>query len=153
MECVFKPGQTYKTRDGREAHQVSACGEAPHWTAEMIWYRADDLQIWLPAPVQYEGRCTFGLAWRSSIHMPRWASRLTLLVTDVRVQRLQEISRGDAMSEGCTFPNMAKGDDPRQWYAELWEQINGRGSWDANPWVVALTFAVQRRNIDAKDAA
>lgn len=78
--------------------------------------------------------------WRPSIFMPRWASRITLEVTKVRVERLQSISRGDAMAEGCPFPNMAKGDDPRQWYAELWDQINGAGAWDANPWVWAIDF-------------
>jgi hypothetical protein len=77
---------------------------------------------------------------RPSIHMPRWASRILLEVTEVRVERLRDISRGDAMAEGCPFPNMAKGDDPRQWYAELWNQINGPGSWDANPWVWVVSF-------------
>lgn len=81
-----------------------------------------------------------GLLWRPSIHMPRAASRITLEITGVLVERLQEISRGDAMAEGCPFPNMAQGDDPRKWYAELWEQINGPGSWDANPWVWVLEF-------------
>ena len=75
-----------------------------------------------------------------AIHMPRWASRITLEVTGVRVERLQDITRGDAMAEGCPFPNMARGDDPRKWYRDLWEQINGAGSWDANPWVWVVTF-------------
>ena len=77
---------------------------------------------------------------RPSIHMPRWASRILLEVVSVRVERLQDISRGDAMAEGCPFPNMAQGDDPRQWYAELWEQINGPGEWTANPWVWVVEF-------------
>lgn len=72
--------------------------------------------------------------------MPRWASRILLEVTAVRVERLQDISRGDAMAEGCPFPNMAKGDDPRKWYADLWDQINGAGSWEANPWVWVVEF-------------
>lgn len=79
---------------------------------------------------------------RPGMFMPRWASRLTLEITDVRVERLQEISRGDAMAEGCPFPNMAKGDDPRKWYADLWEQINGAGSWATNPWVWCVSFKV-----------
>jgi len=79
--------------------------------------------------------------WRPSIHMPRWASRTTLEITGVRVERLQDISRGDAMAEGCPFPNMAEGDDPRQWFAELWAQINGAVSWDANPWVWVVEFS------------
>ena len=79
---------------------------------------------------------------RPSIHMPRWACRITLEITGARVERLQNISRGDAMAEGCPFPNMAKGDDPRKWYADLWEQINGPGSWDLNPWVWVVEFKV-----------
>ncbi len=80
--------------------------------------------------------------WMPSIHMPRWASRIDLEVTGVRVERLNDCSRGDAMAEGCPFPNMADGPDPRKWYAELWEQINGPGSWDANPWVWVVGFKV-----------
>ncbi len=78
--------------------------------------------------------------WRPSIHMPRWASRILLEVAAVRVERLQAISRGDAMAEGCPFLNMAEGPDPRQWYADLWEQINGADSWAANPWVWVVEF-------------
>lgn len=78
--------------------------------------------------------------WKPSIHMPRWASRIQLEITGVRAERLKNISRGDAMDEGCPFPNMAQGDDPRKWYAELWESINGAGSWDANPLVWAIEF-------------
>lgn len=78
--------------------------------------------------------------WRPSIFMPRWASRITLEVTGVRVERVQDISRGDAMAEGCPFANMARGDDPRHWYAELWGSIHGPGSWDANPWVWVIEF-------------
>jgi hypothetical protein len=84
-----------------------------------------------------------------SIHMPKWASRLTLIVTDVRVQRLQEITRGDATEEGCPFPNMADGPDPRDWFRDLWNSIYGPGAWDANPWVAAYTFRVVKANIDS----
>lgn len=98
---------------------------------------------------------------RPSMFMPRWASRLTLEITDVRVERLQDISETDAIAEGCgdyarSFPK----DDPihetqsrLMWperaYRVLWEQINGPGSWDANPWVVALSFKVHTQNVDA----
>lgn len=78
--------------------------------------------------------------WRPSIYMPCWASRLTLEITAVRVERLQDISRGDAMEEGCPFANMAKGDDPRRWYAELWRSLNGPDSWAKNPWVWVIEF-------------
>ncbi|WP_304615869.1 hypothetical protein [Paracoccus sp. (in: a-proteobacteria)] len=89
-----------------------------------------------------------GYPWRPSVHMPRWASRITLHITDVRVQRLQDISRGDAMSEGCPFPNMQNGPDPRDWFRDLWNSLHGPDAWAANPWVCALTFTVQRGNID-----
>jgi hypothetical protein len=93
-------------------------------------------------PGSYGDKCRrdFGLKWRPSIFMPRTASRITLEVTEVRVERLQDISRGDAMAEGCPFPNMAVGPDPRGWYANLWESINGAGEWGANPWVWVVSF-------------
>lgn len=74
--------------------------------------------------------------WRPSIFMPRWASRITLEITDVRVQRLQEISEEDAVAEGRAMAPNA----PCGYFPETWESINGEGSWDANPWVWALTF-------------
>lgn len=78
--------------------------------------------------------------WTPAIHMPRAASRITLEVTGVRAERLQAVNRGDAMAEGCPFPNMAHGDDPRQWFRDMWQQINGPASWDANPWVWVVEF-------------
>lgn len=70
-----------------------------------------------------------------SIHMPRWASRITLEVTGVRVERVQNMNRGDAMAEGCPFPNMAKGANPLHWYHDLWDSIHGPGAWERNDWV------------------
>lgn len=104
--------------------------------------------------------------WRPSIHLPRWASRLTLEITDVRVERVQAISEEDAIAEGienrgvtgfdesmvplgrgwmdCGPPVYASGPgyfiDPRQSYKSLWDSINGPGSWQSNPWVWAVTF-------------
>ncbi len=91
--------------------------------------------------------------WRPSIHMPRWASRLTLTVTDVRVQRLQDISAADAIAEGChVYANSATIDcdtpDPRHEYRRIWDSIHGPEAWAANPWVVAVSFEVHRCNID-----
>ena len=102
-------------------------------------YRATD-----PTPeLAYEyGRDTDEpyVRWRPSIHMPRWASRITLEITGVRLEHLKDITRGDAMAEGCPFPNMAKGDDPRDWFGMIWESIHGHGSWDANPFVWVIKF-------------
>lgn len=97
--------------------------------------------------------------------MPRSLSRMTLIVTDVRVQRLQDISEADAIAEGVIEyePTM---EDPAEFsafdgtdvfnnavsaYRDLWNRINGPGAWDANPWVVAVSFDVVRGNIDAED--
>ena len=77
---------------------------------------------------------------RPSIHMPRCLSRITLEITEIRVERLQEMNRGDAMEEGCPFANMQKGPDPRDWFRDLWQSINGPDSWDANPWVWVVGF-------------
>lgn len=90
---------------------------------------------------------------RPSIHMPRWASRLTLTVTDVRVQRLNNISAADAIAEGChVYANSATIDcdtpDPRTEYRALWNSIHGPEAWALNPWVCALTFETHRCNID-----
>jgi hypothetical protein len=88
----------------------------------------------------HDGRHPLKWDWRPSIHMPRAASRILLEITDVRCERLQDIRRGDSMAEGCPFPNMAKGPDPRLWFSELWQSINGPESWDANPWVFVIEF-------------
>jgi len=72
-------------------------------------------------------RKAYGLKWRPSIHMPRAASRITLEVTDVRVERLGDVSESDARAEGVV-QSVAE-------FKELWASINGPSSWDANPWV------------------
>lgn len=90
--------------------------------------------------------------WRPSIHMPRWASRITLEITDVRVERLQEIRALDAISEGIesvtsggitTFRDYLAGTTDRaarQSFETLWQSINGPESWRANPWVWVVEF-------------
>jgi hypothetical protein len=93
--------------------------------------------------------------WRSmpSIHMPRWASRLWLGVTDVRIERLQTISPEDAECEGIDALAAQHFGGVVQAYAALWDSLHGAGSdhgWAANPWVVAVTFTVHRGNIDAR---
>ena len=110
-----------------------------------MWF--DDLLSGVP------GHC-----WKSPIHMPRWASRLTLVVTDVRVQRLQEISEADAAAEGVDAVTMA--DVPRQAamsrrsdFAALWNSLHGPEAWASNPWVAAISFETHRTNIDALGAA
>lgn len=93
---------------------------------------------------------------RPSIHMPRWASRLTLIVEGVRVEPLQAISEADAIAEGAArLAHDGEGhffEHPTGThicgYAGLWDHLHGAGSWDENPQVVALTFRVELGNID-----
>lgn len=94
-------------------------------------------------PGSYGDECRkgFGLRWRPSIHMPRDASRITLEVTGVRVERLHDISEADATAEGASAKHTVDANyTAREAYAVLWEQINGGGSWDANPWVWVINF-------------
>ena len=87
---------------------------------------------------------------RPSMFMPRWASRITLEIVSVRVERLQDISEADASGEGLRFNSNCIGpwsfDGGQQWlaareaYRELWNSINGPGSWAANPWVWVVEF-------------
>lgn len=77
-----------------------------------------------------------------SIHMPRWASRITLKVTGVKVERLNDISEDDAKAEGAS-PKYANGWPSREHiggFYEIWQSINGPGSWEENPWVAAISF-------------
>lgn len=86
-----------------------------------------------------------GLVWSPSIYMPRWASRITLEVTGVRIERLQDISEADAKTEGWPvhMPSDPRGyTSPKQWYAMLWNAINGPESWALNPWVWVVEFKV-----------
>lgn len=92
-----------------------------------------------------------------SIHMPRWASRLTLIVIGIKVERLQDISEDDARAEGVETISMADVRRPATWtnrgdFAQLWNKLHGAGAWDANPFVVAISFRVIRANIDAPEA-
>lgn len=94
--------------------------------------------------------------WTPSIHMPRWASRIQLEITGIRVERLQDISEADALAEGIqaysdgTYRDYNVPDDkvfdhytfasPVDSYRTLWDTINGAGSWEANPWVWVIEF-------------
>lgn len=90
------------------------------------------------------------LKWHPSIHMPRWASRILLEITDVRVERLNAISQEDAQSEGLeltgwrpTYSDPDSGGEvmtPYDNFAELWSSIYGDESWQANPWVWVIEF-------------
>jgi hypothetical protein len=113
------------------------------WVREAFWTDGDEVIYRADPGAEKELDSAFtGLNWKPSIHMPRWASRINLEVTAVCVERLQDISRGDAMQEGCPFPNMQMGPDPREWFSDLWESINGPCGfgWDVNPLVWVVEF-------------
>ncbi|EPQ7144198.1 hypothetical protein N8V20_02120 [Enterobacter hormaechei subsp. steigerwaltii] len=80
--------------------------------------------------------------WVPSIHMPRWASRITLEITGVRVERLNSISDSDASKEGCCIADMESGDCLSDVFARLWTSIYGDESWKVNPWVWVIEFKV-----------
>jgi hypothetical protein len=95
------------------------------------------------AAIYREGwtRSRGGFRWRPSIHMPRWASRITLEVTGVRVERLQDISEKDANAEGVKHSlHLPGGRFARENFAHLWWTIHGDESWEANPWVWVVEF-------------
>lgn len=137
----------------REAHYLTDDGEA-----EFAVYAADvegvaahmkDMQCVMASHPQVDW--SKHLRLRPSIHMPRWASRITMTVTEVRVQRLQEISVGDAIAEGCLGYVSHDGEDgeaPQEQFRDLWNSINGHNAWNANPWIAAYNFTVHKRNID-----
>lgn len=131
------------------------------------WYRADAPSDARPGDVSDswcinewgEDNKDMWPRWKSSMFMPYAAARIFLKVTGVRVERLNDISEADAWAEGCKrgeptdnggfFPaeipdpggiGLRGWDSPEDWYADLWEEINGEGSWDANPWVWVYTF-------------
>lgn len=108
--------------------------ESKSYAGDKVRYRAD-------------GKPTSG-AWRPSIHMPRWASRITLEITGVRVERLQEISEADAKAEGViptgrrATHKWCNGEDVshRRQFADLWDSLHGKGAWEQNPWVWVVEF-------------
>lgn len=102
-----------------------------YYDALLIPGEADELKGW-------------GFRRRPSIYMPRWACRTVLEITDIRVERLKDISPADALAEGVFCPEVGyaqHGDRaPVLLYGFLWESINGKGSWELNPWVWVLSF-------------
>ncbi len=137
-----KPGDKLWVRETHHVQEFEAIERDGVYTPaeRFVSYRADSPML----PV----------IWKPSIFMPRWASRITLEVTEVRVERLQDISEEDAKAEGAdpvvllpdddtglltTVMHDTKGDH-RDGFAALWSSINGLGSWQANPWVWVIDF-------------
>ncbi len=116
-----------------------------------LWvYSADGAEVGWPARQALAEKL---LDYAPSIHMPKAASRLTLTVTDVRVQRLQDISEEDAIAEGVepiVDHGVGNQNLHRIAFDQLWDRIHGDGATYAHPWVVAYSFTVERRNIDVE---
>jgi hypothetical protein len=135
----------------KETHQANPIYGSPVYRADYLLQNGR----YGPNPVNAEN-----WPWRPSIFMPRRLSRITLEITKVRIERLQDISEEDAIAEGIEYRDdigidrsfkfygkvLEKLDQwtplPKWSYQTLWESINGPGSWAANPWVWAITFKI-----------
>ena len=132
--CPYgRPGDRLWVREAWSTHSCFDRMSPSALTARSIHYWAD-------------GEIVTGKR-RSSIHMPRWASRILLEVVSVRVERLGAISKADCIAEGCAgghgaIPGYAYAATPIEHYRALWDSINGTGSWDKSPWVWAVEFCV-----------
>lgn len=148
MWCERRPNG--KTKAGRQKWLYVPMREAP------IHYASDHPRKPAVNVVSPDTGNQWGWRLKVGRFLPRWASRITLEVTGVRVERLQDISEADAVAEGCDpidtsmhgqlertlmdLPLLNDKHPYRNGYALLWEQINGPGSWDENPWVWAISF-------------
>ncbi|WP_427226984.1 hypothetical protein [Yersinia enterocolitica] len=122
-------------------------------------YRASERNSWTEqtrrVPVSDCNRPVSPEKWTPAIHMPRWASRINLLITGVRVERLNDISDADAMSEGIDADRLAESQDhydciadhnmtgrptAKGYFSSLWQSIYGEENWEANPWVWVIEF-------------
>ena len=114
----------------------------------VFWYRADGESRFeqKPSVICDYTRPPDNAKWKPSIFMPRWASRITLEITDVRVERLRDISEEDSWEEGIhdlAADNEQWDGDPdqgRKTFCLIWQSINGKGSWEQNPWVWVVSF-------------
>lgn len=106
----------------------------PFERPEFCVYKADGA----PAPEFYDADGELHCCWRPSIHMPRWASRILLEITGVRVERLRSMSQDDARAEGVIAASGPM--EAGLAFRELWDSIYGEESWKANPWVWVIEF-------------
>lgn len=109
------------------------------------WYRADGVEVTAAdenGGTRFNKNGTESSPWVPSIHMPRWASRITLEITGVRVERVQEISHKEALAEGVPYDVSKPGGSPLSSFHSLWDSINAKRGfgWDKNPWVWVIEF-------------
>jgi hypothetical protein len=135
VRCPYgQPGDLLWVRETWAVRKL----QAGYW----VEYKADSKNARAPEEVDAFALFTVG-TWRPSIFMPRWASRLTLRITEVRVERVQDISETDAMDEGVDY-RRDFGESYRDAFAALWDDINAKRGygWDVNPWVWVISFEV-----------
>jgi len=144
--CWFKPGAG--TKSGKPAWQFGGFLN--------VTFDAAPFDAVVP-----KSRAAIGWHKRSPLFMPKWASRITLTVTGVKVERLQDISEADAQAEGLQVFQLQDASDPSAWYESapgvhqsrgavssfiaLWKSIHGPDSWADNPWVAAYTFELEAK--------
>ena len=148
IKCPFEPGMRLWVRetfyfdygDWAEGGSLKNVPEDER-TSDNLYYRVDGTCCeQIPECACAEVGKT---RWRSARFMPRWSSRITLEITDVRVQRSQDISEADAQAEGVTLKpiDCRPGYEYRAHFEDLWDSINGKSHpWSANEWVWAITF-------------
>lgn len=141
----------------RESHAIYTDAFTREKGDEVVLYRADSSAYWNMTPYAHieaefnplRDTSDYEPKWTPSIHMPRWASRLSLEIVRVGIERLQDISEADAYAEGVTIPEHYKfvsngrpedRNEARVTYESLWESIHGPGSWDLNPFVWVVEF-------------
>lgn len=142
----FQPGDGLW---GRETHTLEEFTDG-----DRIVYQADRAARWKNSDEIFWLESNYQPAkWRPSIHMHRWASRINLEITGIRIERLKDISEADCIAEGCTKnhngyywggPHAISGlkqmATAKSAYQDLWESINGSGSWALNPWLWVVEF-------------
>jgi hypothetical protein len=162
---MTNPNQPFKTLDfGLHCPILCPYGQP----GDRLWVRETWLEADAPRQPDGHGKAIYAAdyadaerpktRWTPSIHMPRWASRITLEVTGVRVERLQDISEADAKAEGsylgrCACMSRHADKTPMDMmfnqtgchihgteFKALWKDINGADSWNANPWVWVIEF-------------
>lgn len=107
------------------------------------WYAADGVHVRKcdgDGFAEYRKDGSEASPWRPSIHMPRWASRITLEITAISLDRLQDISEADARAEGAQCPGFPAAMTDAGAFAKRWEMIHGKGAWAVNPWVWVVEF-------------
>lgn len=146
VRCPYgQPGDQLWVREAWAPGDEMAFGSAKD-DPETVLYRADKAALHWDGKAMSTPMGTYAfnwdaVRWKPSIHMPRWASRITLEIISVRVERLQDISEADAAAEGVRHSlHLPSGRSARGNFAHLWWTIHGDGSWEANPWVWVVSF-------------